>query len=90
MTIDSVKQICNPCLIVCRSLTRRRAIRKHSKDSSRNERSERRKGRSEQAAKTNGVVVYVGVDRYAVSLSKEERRKQTWETSEDERISVSK
>lgn len=49
-------------------------IRKYS-DNSWNEESEWEG--TKQTAKTNGVVVYVGADRYAVSLSKEERRKQT-------------
>jgi len=49
---DSLKWICNPCPIDCRSWTRRSPIRKHSKDSSWNKRSERW---NERAAKTNGV-----------------------------------
>lgn len=38
----------------------------------------------ERTAKTNGVVVYVGADRYAVASWKEERRKQTWRTRKNE------
>lgn len=45
---------------------------------------ERESERRERTAKTNGVVVYVGADRYAVASWKEERRKQTWRTRKNE------
>jgi len=79
-TADSLKRICNPCPIDCRSWTRRSPIRKHSKDSETNGASD---GTSERLRQMESVV-YVGVDRYTISSSREERHKQTRRTSEDE------